>query len=135
MSDKSNGRHVNENLSVDEEDAIERAPLRTSRNASTFHRNVLVALIVVVLCAYGLFQYIHRSKTADATPAVPPVVVADAPVLVPPPLPQASTTPQSLAECMGPDNLIDKLSLTVDLEKAKRRFLDQPHKAWCLLST
>lgn len=25
MSDKSNGRHVNENLSVDEEDAIERA--------------------------------------------------------------------------------------------------------------
>lgn len=79
---------------------------------------------------------IHSSvKTADATPAVPPVVVADAPVLVPPPLPQASTTPQSLAECMGPDNLIDEAVANCRFGKAKRRFLDQPHKAWCLLST
>ncbi len=108
MSDKSNGRHVYENLSIDEEDALARAPLRTSRNASTFHRNLLVALIIVVLCAYGLFHYIHRSKTADANPAMPPAVVADAPVLLPPSLPHASTTPQSLAECMGPDNLIDE---------------------------
>lgn len=111
MTDMRGGHKVRDHLSVDEEDALARAPLRTSRSASTFYRNVLVALIVVVLCGYGLFHYIHQSKTADATPAtpaMPPAAVAEAPVLAPPPLPQVSTPPQSLAECMGPDNLIDE---------------------------
>ncbi|RMR05138.1 hypothetical protein ALP93_01518 [Pseudomonas syringae pv. helianthi] len=121
MPGMKNDRKAYENLSVDEEDAVARAPRRKSRRTSTFQRNLLSVLVLMGLSGYGLFHYRHLPKTIDATPALPPAaIVADAPELAALPLHETPGRPQTLRECMGTDNLIDETVVACRFGKSQK---------------
>ncbi|WP_024679566.1 hypothetical protein [Pseudomonas syringae] len=87
----------------------------------TFQRNVLVVLVLMALCGYSLFHYRHLPKTTDPTASRPPAsVVADAPEFALLPLNETQGRPQTLSECMGPDNLIDEAAVTCRFGKSQK---------------
>lgn len=120
MQDMKNRRNASENLSVDEEDTIARAQRRKSRSAPTFQHYLLMVLLLMGLCAYGLFHYRHLPKTIDAAPALSSAFVdTDASAVAPLPLHETPGRPQTLSECMGPDNLIDETVATCRFGKGQ----------------
>ncbi len=121
MPGMKNAHNAYQNLSVDEDDAIARTPRRKPRRMPTFQRNVLAVLVLVALCGYSLFNYRHLPKTTDPTPSRPPAsVVADAPEIAPLPLNETQGRPQTLPECIGPDNLIDEAVVTCRFGKSQK---------------
>lgn len=121
MPGMKNAHNAYENLSVDEDDAMARAPRRKPRRMPTFQRNVLAVLVLMALCGYSLFHYRHLPKTTDPAPSPPPAsVVADAPEIAPLPLNETQGRSQTLPECIGPDNLIDEAVATCRFGKSQK---------------
>lgn len=120
MPGNKSGRHAYENLSVDEEDALTRAPLYTSRKPPTFQRNLLMLLALVGLCGYGVFHYSHLPKTGGIVPAMPPAVVADVTAFAQPPTTEPSRRALTLPEYMGADNLIDEAVVACRFGKSQK---------------
>ncbi len=136
MQDMKNRRNASENLSVDEEDTIARAQRRKSRSAPTFQHYLLMVLLLMGLCACGLFHY--RQLPKKSMQRLRYLLLSSLPTLQP--LLRYHCTRHRAApkRCLSAwDRIISstKQSLPVDLAKAKRQFEIQPHRAWCLRAT
>ncbi|MFJ4141977.1 hypothetical protein [Pseudomonas sp. NPDC089734] len=105
-----NSRSSYEHLSADEDAAAHYVQRRPSR-LPTFYRNIVAVLIPVSLGAYGVFHYsgterVFTGKTVYVQPQrQAPATMATA--SLPASEPQTAQPPKPLANCIGPDNLID----------------------------
>ncbi|RRV09290.1 hypothetical protein EGJ27_05825 [Pseudomonas sp. v388] len=101
-------RNASNGLSADEEDAPRRRR-RTYGHKSDRLRNTLVCLFLICAVGYGIF---YLTKPAAPVTALPPFASApETPVQTPAPRSASSVPsarrPQALADCIGPDNLIN----------------------------
>jgi hypothetical protein len=100
-------------LSADEDDAP-RSWRRANIPESTFLRNALICLVVTCAIGYGI---VYFNGPATPVPAQRPVASTPEAFKQPiAPRPEASLNieqrPQALADCMGPDNVIDEAVAT-----------------------
>ncbi|RMQ42251.1 hypothetical protein ALQ04_01092 [Pseudomonas cichorii] len=107
-------RRTHEHLSADEDDATYYVRQRNPASASTFYRNVGVLLILIGAVGYGVFYYNNTLSPIAGKPAAPEIHGINEPANLPvlPPMTSSAQQPQPLADCIGPDNLINEAVAT-----------------------
>ncbi|GFM66472.1 hypothetical protein Q1J52_14590 [Pseudomonas lijiangensis] len=123
-------RNSYEHFSADEEDAAHYVR-RHSSNFSTFYRNLLALLIFMALSSYGVLYYSGVLRLIANNSASPPIHKVTQTTVSPAPA-QTSQRPQPLADCIGPDNVIDEAVATCRFGQFPRA--TQNHEAQGMVS-
>lgn len=110
MQDK---RSSYEHFSADEEDAAHYVRRHPS-TSSTFYRNLLALLVFIGLSGYGVLHYSGalQAFAGKSVSAQSHIRQLTQPAALPAPTAQTTQRPQPLADCIGPDNVIDEAVAT-----------------------
>ncbi|RMO97718.1 hypothetical protein ALQ33_00796 [Pseudomonas syringae pv. philadelphi] len=118
----SNTRAAHEGLSADENDAEDFVHRRKPRKMRQSHRYILTFLIIASAAGGVAFHYANTvapvvAKLPDASVqkhSLPGITSSTEPS------PKAEARPQTLPECIGPDNLIDEAVVTCRFGKNQK---------------